>query len=240
MFELMYVLRSLLFYIGYTLAVVVVGLVAVCVAPFVANETAYLYVNGLNYFVIWWLRICCGVKFRLKGKENIPDQPCLIVSNHQSAWETYFFGTLFQPLSPVLKSELLKIPFFGWTLRLVDPISIDRGKPAVAVKQLLSEGKKRLQRGRWVVIFPEGTRVRPGQHKDFSKGAFALAKQARVSVLPVVHNAGKCWPPGSLIKRPGIIEFEIGSVVDSHSLDRTELSEQVEAWVRHRMDSFNQ
>jgi len=190
MLELTYIVRSLLFYIGYTLAVAVTGLIAVSVAPFVANDTAYLYVNALNYFVVWWLKICCGVKFSIKGKENIPDQPCLIVSNHQSAWETYFLGTLFQPQSPVLKSELLKIPFFGWTLRLVEPISIDRGKPAAAVKQLLTEGKKRLQSGRWVVIFPEGTRVHPDQYKDFSKGAFALAKQARVSVLPVVHNAG--------------------------------------------------
>jgi 1-acyl-sn-glycerol-3-phosphate acyltransferase len=237
--ELNYIVRSLIFYAIYALSVVLIGIMAATVAPMVSEKKAYAYVSRLNYFVIWWLKVSCNVRFEVKGRENIPDTPCVVVSNHQSAWETYFMGTLFQPQSPVLKSELLMIPFFGWALRQVDPIPIDRAKPAAALKQLLVQGKQRLAKGRWVVIFPEGTRVRPGKTAPFSKGGIVLAKQAGVPVLPIVHNAGDCWPAGTFIKRPGLIVVEIGPSLDSDSLTRDQLADQTETWIRSRIRMEN-
>ncbi len=234
--EWVYIIKSLIFYVVYALSVVVVGGVAVLVAPWVSDETAYYYVSRLNYFVIWWLKVSCNVNFEVKGRENIPRTPCVVVSNHQSAWETYFIGTLFQPQSPVLKSELLMIPFFGWVLKQVDPIPIDRGKPAAALKQLLVKGKQKLANGRWVVIFPEGTRVRPGKKVPFSVGGIVLAKQAKVSILPIVHNAGRCWPAGTFVKKPGLITVQIGPAIPSIELSRNELAAQAEGWIRERMD----
>jgi len=186
-------------------------------------------------FMLFWLRVCCGVKCQIIGSENIPNKPVVIVSNHQSAWETLFLYRYLFPLSPILKKELFAIPVFGWALRLQKPIAIDRSKPREAVKSLLTQGSNKLKNGYSVVVFPEGTRSKPTTVKRFSRGGAKLALAAEVDILPVVHNAGHCWPPHQLIKYPGTVSVVIGQAISSSGESATELTQRTESWARQQL-----
>ena len=236
--QLIYIFRSLLFYIGYVFGVVGLATFGIVASPFVDFQKLYYLLSRTNAFVLWWAKIACGIRYELRGKENIPNQACVVVCNHQSAWETYYIGLLFTPQATVLKQELIKIPVFGWALSKAKPIAIDRSKPSLALKQLLKQGKERLEQGLWVVIYPEGTRVRPGKTAKYNKGAAMLASSAGVAVLPVAHNAGKCWPAGQFIKRPGTIIIEIGEPMHAKEGDRNALHQDMENWIRSKVESF--
>lgn len=159
---------------------------------------------------LWLARWILGIRFRVQGLENVPEQSCVILAKHQSAWETFFLSAHFQPLSQVLKRELLDIPVFGWALRMIKPIAINREQPKQALKQVAEQGAERLARGNWLLIFPEGTRVPPGGIGKFSRGGASLAAHAGLPVLPVAHNAGHFWPKFDWRKKPGIIDVVIG------------------------------
>ncbi|OIO59721.1 MAG: hypothetical protein AUJ55_03015 [Proteobacteria bacterium CG1_02_64_396] len=159
------------------------------------------------------LRILCGIKLDVQGLENIPDHPVVVVSKHQSAWETVAFPVFMPPFNWVLKKELLYIPFFGQALLALEQIAIDRSAGRQALKQLNDEGGKRIAAGRSVTIFPEGTRIAPGQVGDYQMGGIWLAKHAGVPLLPIAHNAGKVWPRKGFIKRPGTISVRIGKAI---------------------------
>ncbi|WP_198962748.1 lysophospholipid acyltransferase family protein [Mangrovitalea sediminis] len=228
-------LRSTVFYIGYALAVVVFGLSLLIVIPWLPLRHRIRVAAGFNRFVICWSRWVCGIRYRVEGLHAMPEGPCIIVSNHQSAWETYLFALLFSPQAAVLKRELLLIPFFGWVLRLLKPIAIDRGKPTRALKQLLQQGEARLNEGFWITIFPEGTRVLPGQVRRFNKGAAMLAVRTGVPIVPVAHNSGICWPAGQVSKAPGEIVVVVGAPMSSADTTVDALHERVELWIRQQM-----
>lgn len=230
--DMLYLLRSLVFYVGYATIIGVLGLVSLVLFPCLNEVKRVKLLEWVDWLLLGWARVACGIRYDITGRENIPAGPCVVVSNHESAWETYCLGALFQPQSTVLKKELLSIPVFGWILRYLTPIAIDRSKPAASLRQLLAQGKSRLAEGRWVVIFPEGTRVRPGKTGKFNKGGVALACLAKVDVLPVAHNAGECWPAGSVIKRPGTVRVVIGPVMATEGRNRDELHDEVEVWIR--------
>ncbi len=232
MLELFYFFRSLIFYLGYASIIGLLGLVSLAVFPLLSGSRQIRLLAWVDWLILGWARVACGIRFEIIGRENIPSEPCVVISNHESAWETYCLGGLFQPQSTVLKKELLKIPVFGWILHYLKPIAIDRSKPAAALRQLLSQGRQRLAEGCWVVIFPEGTRVRPGKTSKFNKGGVALACLSQSKVLPVAHNAGLCWPAGTVIKRPGVVLVVIGPAMDTLGRNRDELHEEVEAWIR--------
>ena len=178
----------------------------------------------------------CGVKVEIIGREHInKDRPVVLVANHQSEWETYVLQVLMAPVSTVLKKELLSVPFFGWGLRMVQPIAIDRSKRTNALKQIMSQGKERLEDGRSVLIFPEGTRTKPTEEKEFNKGAAMLATSAKVPILPVVHNAGYAWPSKSFFKNPGSIRMVIGPVIESEGKKTSELHDEMTTWMRAEM-----
>lgn len=227
-----YNLRAAIFYVWYAFGIVIVGLVGIAVARTLAFPQRYYLVSRFNCYALWLARVVCGIRYRYVGLENIPDTPCVVVSNHESAWETYMTGLLFRPQATVLKQELMKIPFFGWALRPMNPIALDRSKPAAALKQLLREGEDRLQSGCWIVIFPEGTRIRPGQIGKYNKGAAMLAVRAGVPVLPLAHNAGQCWPPGQLSKMPGLVTVMIGEPISTQGKTTQEVHEALESWIR--------
>ena len=155
-----------------------------------------------------------------------------MLSNHQSPWETIFLYYFFQPLAATLKKELLYIPFFGWTLALLKPIAIDRSKKRQARKMILSQGKSRLDNAISVLIFPEGTRVDPGQDKAFSSGGATLAIESGAKILPVAHNAGEFWPAHKFIKTPGTVKVIIGEPIDTQGREPRELTEQVRVWIK--------
>ncbi|MEE8482371.1 MAG: lysophospholipid acyltransferase family protein, partial [Acidiferrobacterales bacterium] len=168
-------------------------------------------------------------------KENIPQGAVIIMGKHQSTWETFAFQQIFPPQVWVLKRELLRLPFFGWALALMEPIAINRGAGHRAVEQIIEQGRKRLQEGRWVTVFPEGTRVPTGKRRRYGMGGAVLAAETGFPVLPVAHNAGTYWPRRSVKLHPGTIRVVIGPVIDPKGLTAEEIRDRAEDWIETKM-----
>ncbi len=227
-------LRSLIFSIGSVIALILVSAFSVFTLPF-SFETRYRMVTQWARFTLWWFRVTCGVRYEVRGLENVPESTCIIFSKHQSTWETLFIQRFFPPQAWLLKKELLSVPMFGWALRLAEPIAIDRNAGRKAIKQLLEQGKRRLQLGRWVVVFPEGTRMTPGKKGKYGAGGAMLAQSTGYPVLPIAHNAGTVWPKKGFLKRPGTIVFSIGPLIDTQSKKAGEINREAEAWIESEM-----
>lgn len=223
------------FYLLLSLSAFLWGTLSLLIAPFLPFKARYRFVVvAWCRFAIGLARVIVGIRYDVKGLENIPQTPCVIVSKHQSTWETFFLSGYFQPLSQVLKRELLFVPFFGWAMALLRPIAIDRDNPKLALKELAKQGHDRLQQGTWVLIFPEGTRVPVGQIGKFSRGGAALAVNAALPVLPIAHNAGQYWPRDGWGKRSGTIQVVIGKPMYAEGTGPraiAELNDRAFAWV---------
>lgn len=187
------------------------------------------------HFVIWWLKWTCAITYEVHGIDLLPKKPCVILSKHQSAWETIAFQVIFPPHTWVLKRELLWIPFFGWGLAASRPIAIDRKAGAKALDRVAKQGVNQIRAGRYVVVFPEGTRVRPGEKGRYNPGAAMLAIRAGVPVVPVAHNAGKFWPRRGLIKRPGVIQVVVGPPIETSQLRARQITREAEDWIEGTM-----
>lgn len=203
--------RTLVFYLLLGLMTVIWSSFGMLVSLLLPFNLRYRLLNqAWAYQAIWLARWVAGVRYELIGRENIPAQPCVILAKHQCTWETFYFSALFAPLSQVIKRELMRVPFWGWSMAFLKPIAINRGNPKAALKQLATEGDERLKAGLWVLIFPEGTRIPYGQMGKFSRGGASLAVNAGLPVLPIAHNAGKCWPRDGWLKHPGTIQIVVG------------------------------
>ncbi|MCW4151285.1 1-acyl-sn-glycerol-3-phosphate acyltransferase [Halomonas sp. 18H] len=229
------VVRSVVFYAGYFAALLVIGVLFLPIAPFLPLAGRYRLLNLYNYFLMFWFRIACGVRYDIQGAHHLPDGPCVIQANHQSEWETVFLQVMKPPVCTVLKRELLHLPIFGWGLRLLHPISLDRSKPARAIKQVLSQGVSRLNTGLSVLIFPEGTRVEPGERRRYNKSGSVVACRAGVPVIPVAHNAGERWPGRHWVKRPGVLRVRIGEPIETAGRTSDEVLADVEAWIETQL-----
>lgn len=230
-------LRSSLFFIGQLITAPIFTLIALLawpVNPILRNQL----ISGWARSMIWWLRVTCNVRHEVSGMENIPDKPCIILAKHESTWETFAFQAIFPTQVYVLKRELLWIPIFGWGLAMTSPIAINRASGREALKQLVSKGQARLAQGLWVVIFPEGTRMRPHQQGKYHIGGAWLACQTKTPVLPVAHNAGHCWPKG-FIKQAGVIKLHIGPAIATADLKADALNLKVEQWIEAQMQVIN-
>lgn len=230
-------LRSSLFFIGQLITAPIFTLIALLawpVNPILRNQL----ISGWARSMIWWLRVTCNVRHEISGMENIPDTPCIILAKHQSTWETFAFQAIFPTQVYVLKRELLWIPIFGWGLAMTSPIAINRASGREALKQLVRKGQARLAQGLWVVIFPEGTRMRPHQQGKYHIGGAWLACQTKTPVLPVAHNAGHCWPKG-FIKQAGVIKLHIGPAIATADLKADALNLKVEQWIEAQMQVIN-
>jgi len=232
---LIQVFRSVVFYAGYFAALFIIGALFLPIAPFLPLAGRYRLLNVYNYFLMFWFRIACGVRYDIQGAHHLPEGPCVIQANHQSEWETVFLQVMKPPVCTVLKQELLLIPVFGWGLRLLRPISLDRSKPARAMKQVLTQGVARLGTGLSVLIFPEGTRVEPGERKRYNKSGSVVACRAGVPVLPVAHNAGERWPGRHWVKRPGVLRVRIGEPIPTAGRTSDEVLADVEAWIEGQL-----
>lgn len=207
-------LRSFIYQIGFVLGMLFYGMFVFIVAPFIPYPRRYGFVTGLNYWVLWWAKVTCGVRMEIEGQEFLQQgRPFVLVANHQSDWETFSIQTLVKPLCTILKKELLRIPIFGWGLALIKPIAIDRSQRSAALKQILKQGKDRLSKGIPVLIFPQGTRVPVGEFGRFNKGAAMLACSAGVPVLTFAHNGGEFWPSKSWLRYPGTIKVKVGPAI---------------------------
>jgi 1-acyl-sn-glycerol-3-phosphate acyltransferase len=226
----MTVLRSSLFALAQLLLTPPYAILALASAP-LPRLARYRVISGWSALILWCLRALCGVHWQVQGREHLPCRPAVILSKHQSAWETLAFQSIFPPQVHVLKRELLWIPFFGWGLALMSPIAIDRARGPAALRQIVRRGKERLAQGFWVVIFPEGTRVAPGSRRKYQIGGAWLAAHAGVPVVPVAHNAGRCWPRRSFLKHPGLVTVRIGPAIESAGRDPRAIIAQAEAWI---------
>ena len=191
-----------------------------------------------SFFVKTWAvvtvnlcRFICGVRWEVNGQENIPEEPCVVLSNHQSTWETFFLQTLLTPQTQVLKQELLRIPFFGWALASTKPIAIDRSDVRKSLHQVRDQGKESLKHKVWVLVFPEGTRISPEKPGKFSRGGAGLAHAAESNILPIAHNAGIYWPMDSWIKTPGTIKVTIGPIIETKELSVAKANDQARNWI---------
>jgi len=200
----------------------------------------YRVTSSWTFIMLFLLRNLCGIRYQIIGAENIPETPSIVLSKHQSAWETLAFQKIFPPQVWVLKKELLRIPFFGWGLAMTSPIAIDRSAKKKALEQIVEQGKDRLKQGFWIVIFPEGTRIPPGQRGKYRIGGAWLATHTNTRVVPVAHNAGELWGRNSFIKYPGTITVSIGEPIDPTGMEPGELNAQVEAWIEFEMLRISQ
>ena len=232
-------MRSLLFMLGMTLFTPVYAVIAILTFPLPAM-LRYRIISGWAHMTLCWLRLSCGIRHRVSGTEHIPATPTIILAKHQSAWETIAFQLIFPPQVWVLKRELLWIPFFGWGLAMTSPIAIDRSSGREALKQLVAQGRNRLQQGFWVVVFPEGTRIAPGEKGKYHIGGAWLATHTQTTVIPVAHNAGEFWGKNSFLKKPGIIDVRIGPTIETAGMKPEELNRRVEAWIEQEMPRLGQ
>ncbi|HET9844042.1 MAG TPA: lysophospholipid acyltransferase family protein [Gammaproteobacteria bacterium] len=172
----------------------------------------------------------CGIRYEIEGLENLPATNAVVLCNHQSTWETLFLQTLLPMQTWVLKKELLWIPFFGWGLGLLQPIAIDRNKKS-SIKSLMETGRQRLTEGRYIIVFPEGTRLKPGEQRKYSRSGAALAQATSSYILPIAHNAGNFWPKNSFLKYPGVIKVCIGKVLDPKHFTVDSLTQSAQEWI---------
>jgi len=223
-------LRSLIFLMLQILITPLFTLFALLSFPF-HPITRYRIISGWALIMLWLLRVLCGIRMEVRGAENIPKEPCVVLCKHQSAWETIALQKVFPPQVWVLKRELLWLPFFGWGLAMTSPIAIKRSEGHGAIKQLLAQGKARLELGFCVVIFPEGTRIPYGQRGEYKMGGALLGAHCGAPVVPVAHNAGRLWGRKAFLKYPGVITMSIGAPIDPTELKAAEINRRVEEWI---------
>lgn len=227
--------RSIIFAIGQIVTLLFFSMIGgLFLWPFSA-KVRYQFMHYWAKFCVWWVKVTCGVSYEVYGQENINNlQVGLVFARHESAWETFATQVIFPPQTFVLKKELLKIPFFGWGMRLLDPIAIDRNAGRKALKQVVVEGTQRLENGIWVIIFPEGTRMPHDEIGKINSGGAMLAIKAKRPVVLMMHNAGEFWPKNSFIKRPGKIKVYLSQPIDTTDLSVAQLNELTQEWfVQH-------
>jgi 1-acyl-sn-glycerol-3-phosphate acyltransferase len=222
--------RSALFEVVRALLTVVFAVFSLLTFPF-SPRTRYRVITAWSHLVIASARLICGVRYRTLGVENLPNEACIVLSKHQSAWETLAYQVLLPPQVWVLKRELLRVPFFGWGLAMMNPIAIDRGSATRALRQTLEQGRARLASGWWIVMFPEGTRIAPGARGRYHPGGAWLACQTQAAVVPIAHNAGTLWGRNAFVKFPGTITVSIGPAIKSAGLEPAALNRKVEDWI---------
>ena len=228
-------IRSLLFL---TFGFLTVLIYAVVIMLMFWAPKSWLHAIVVNYcrLTLWAGDFFCGMKVVVEGQENIPDEPSVIMIKHTTTLETYGHVPFFPTTAWVVKRELVWAPIFGWAIGLVlEPIAIKRSARSNAVKQVISQGKKKLAKGVWVTIFPEGTRMPPGETRKYGVSGAALAQEANVMIVPVAHNAGDCWPRLVFTKRPGTVRFCIGPPISAQGRTPKETNLVVQEWIESKM-----
>jgi 1-acyl-sn-glycerol-3-phosphate acyltransferase len=227
-------LRAALFILAAILVTAPFSLL-IAVAAILPLRVGFVIVDVWRRLFMWLIAGILGIHYRVIGRENIPAQASVILSKHQSAWETVALQEVFPHMVFVLKRELIFLPFFGWSFKAMKMIFIDRKAGKDALAQVVEQGRERLAAGYWVTIFPEGTRVAPGLKKRYKGGGAHLAAQAGVAVVPVAHNAGEFWPRNAFIKRPGTVTVSVGPAIATAGLADSEIIARAEAWIEGEM-----
>ncbi len=223
-------LRALFFWLLFLPGVLVAAML-VSALFFVSVEARMTLVKVWIAWSLWVLRVFCGLTHRIEGLQNIPDEGFIVMSKHSSTWETIALQQYFKPMIWVVKRELTWIPFFGWGLKSMGSIALNRGTGRKAINQLIEESGEHMARGRILMLFPEGTRVPPGQHKPFKIGGAVVSEKTGYAILPIAHNAGEFWPRHSWIKWPGTIRVSIGEPISAEGKTAEQIIAEVGDWI---------
>jgi 1-acyl-sn-glycerol-3-phosphate acyltransferase len=232
-------LRSVVLFLCMLVFTPVWATICIVSFPLLPASKRYELARVWNITITFLAKVICGIQYEIRGMENIQtmlDKPVILLSKHQSAWETIALLALMpKQLCFVFKRELLWIPFFGWALGLLRMIHINRSKTAAASQSIASQGKKYLSQGLWIIIFPEGTRTPVGTHQAYHKGGARLASATNAWVIPIAHNAGHFWPKNSFLKYPGKIIVSIGPAISSDDKSAGQLHQNAEQWIEAEM-----
>ena len=225
------------FFAGLVASTVLFALLAPLTAPF-PYRFRYRFITRWSRFNLWWLAVTCGLRFIVEGAGNLPREPSVVLCRHESMWETLALQTLFAPQTWLLKKSLLRVPFFGWGLALLRPIAIDRAAGREAIRMLVRDGARCLDDGAWVVVFPEGTRLAPGERRSFQRGGAFLAKRTGRDIVPIAHNSGDFWRRRRFIKHAGTIRLVIGPSIPAGEASPNELNRRAEEWIHAEVASI--
>lgn len=202
--------------------------------------------SRLYHIAVSWLKLSVrtahwimGVRYQIHGYDNLPvgeKSPAILLVKHQSTYETFLVPAIMpHPIAYVFKRELLKLPFFGWAIGMLDMIHIDRSQRARAFLKVVERGRELLNKGVWVVMFPEGTRIERGQAGEYKTGGTRLAIETGVPVIPVAITSARCWPRKAFIKYPGVVDVSIGKPISSVGRQSDELTQEVAQWIEAEM-----
>ena len=227
-------LRSTAFVLLATLTTIFYGLFTVPFAIF-WHDVGYECARSWGWRILWLAKHVCGIDYQVRGMENLPDRPVVVMAKHQSAWETVGILAHLPRAVWIIKKELVWVPIVGWVLGGLKSIAIDRKSGRSARDQILEQGRDRLQRGYWVMIFPEGTRIAPGERSRYGLGGSLLAIGAGVDIVPIAHNAGECWRRNAFLKYPGKVTMSIGPVITTAGKTSVEVGRDVEQWIEAEM-----
>lgn len=227
-------IRSLLFFVILFVLTPPYSLLAILARPLPAR-VRYRVIGFWTHMVMWALYWVVGLRHRVIGRENLPQGKAVVLCKHQSAWETLALQVILPPVAFVFKRELLRIPFFGWGLGCMPMIAIDRGAGKDALTQVEEQGARLLDLGFWVTVFPEGTRMPPGQTRRYKIGGARLAEVTGAPVIPIAHNAGDFWKRNAFLKQAGEITVSIGPAIDTRGLTSEQINRQAQAWIESEM-----
>lgn len=231
----MILFKSLIFQVIHIISILFAGPLAMLTFPLPVAKR-FAVISNWARFNLWLAKIICGLDFRVRGGEHIKGDAGIILCKHSSTWETLALQVIFPDQAWVLKQELLRVPFFGWGLRMLQPIAIDRKAGRKAIDQIAEQGAEKLKSGRWLVIFPEGTRVPAGEVGRYGVGGPVVAVRTKARVLPVTHNAGYFWPRQNLKIYPGTVDVVIGEPIEIGDQSPQQLRNQVQEWIEGELD----
>lgn len=244
--KLINALRSIVFILWMMVTVAPWGVMMVSVSPVVRGKPLFWMAAGWLKIALFGARWICGIRYRLHGWEHIEaahreGRQIILCSKHQSTWETFFYPTVMpRALSYVFKRELIYVPFFGWAMAQLDMVHIDRSKGSRAWALVAKQGRKFMNDGLWVIMFPEGTRSPRGHVGNYKNGAARLAIEAGVPIVPIAVNSATCWPKNTFIKTPGVIDVSIGAPISPQGHTADSMMDAVQDWIEtemHRIDA---
>ena len=232
-------IRSLIYFSLFVVNTIAFGLMLSMIGWVVPGSWSNAVANSWAALNSWLLKIICGLSYRISGSENLPESAAIIMSKHQSTWETIALRHIVGGKQAwILKRELLRVPIFGWALASMSSIAIDRKAGRKAIKQIIGQGTNLLNGGYRVMLFPEGTRTAPGKRGRYAMGGAILAEKSGFPVIPIAHNAGNFWRRRDLNKYPGIIDVVIGAPITTKGRHAKEIIREVEAWIESQMDQL--
>jgi 1-acyl-sn-glycerol-3-phosphate acyltransferase len=227
-------LRSIVFLVGALAITAPFGLL-VPLGRIFGTEPPFTLARLYTQVMLKWVELSCGITYEVTGWENVPKFPVVIMSKHQSAWETIFIESSFPSQCWIVKKELLWLPFVGWGLMAIRAIAIDRTAGSSAREQIVEQGAERLKEGHWVTIFPEGTRVAPGKSGRYGIGGALLATRTGTPILPIAHNAGEYWGRDAFKKKRGTVKVVIGPLIPAAGRDVVSVNNDVQGWIEGQM-----